>query len=91
MQNIHSRLNPFHKPIIFIAILGLVECGDLISKDVATASEESQVWRLGRRGSEARSFSVLRLYDSKDALKMVAKFDLEADVEGAVDMMDREE
>ena len=31
MQNIHSRPNPFREPVI--VILGLVECGDLISKD----------------------------------------------------------
>ena len=37
---------------------------------------------------------VLRLYDSKEALKMDAKLDCEVDVEGtvgAVDMMDRGE
>ena len=56
-----------------------------------TASGESQVWRLGRSGSEARSFLVLRLYDSREALKMVAKFDWKVDVEGTVDMMDGEE
>ena len=32
MQNLHSWPNPFCKPVV--VILGLVECGDLISKDV---------------------------------------------------------
>ena len=46
---------------------------------------------LGRSGCEAKSFLVLRLYDSKAALKMGAKSECEVDVEGAVDMMDRRE
>jgi hypothetical protein len=51
---------------------------------------------LGRSGCETKSFLVLRLYDSKAALKMDAKLDCEVDVEGAlstgaVDMMDRGE
>lgn len=38
-----------------------------------------------------RSFLVLRLYDSKEALKMGRKLDWDVDVEGAVDMMDHGE
>jgi hypothetical protein len=49
---------------------------------------------MGRSGLEARLFLVLRLYDSKEALKMATKLDWEVDVEGAVGgvvMMDRRE
>lgn len=41
-----------------------------------------------RSGCEARSFFVLRLYDSKAELKMGRKLECEVDVEGPVDMMD---
>ena len=54
------------------------------------ASGASQDSSLGSSGCEARSFLVLRLYDSKEALKMDTKLDCEVDVEGVVDMMDRE-
>ena len=41
-------------------------------------------------GCEARSFLVLRLYDSRAALKMGTKLECEGDVEGGVVMMDEE-
>jgi hypothetical protein len=44
-----------------------------------------------RSGCEARSFLVLRLYDSKAELKMGTKLECEVDAEGPVDMMDRGE
>ena len=55
-------------------------------RTVRIASDEWQDWRLGRRGCEARSVFVLRLYVSKAALKMARKLEYEVDVEGSVDM-----
>ena len=53
------------------------------------ASGESQDWRAGRRGCEARSLLVLRLYFSRAALKMDTKLECEVEVEGSVDMVAR--